>query len=114
MSFTKIAPLLHYEDATAMVDWLVRVFGFEERARYVDKDGVVRMAELYAGAQEIWVNGRGPGYWAQMGRKPDVGVVVFVDDVDAHHARVTAAGVDVTPPKDMDWGARSYFVRDPE
>lgn len=114
-SFTAIAPMLHYEDAGAMLEWLARAFGFEERARFIDRDGVVRMGEMYVGdRQEVWINGRGPGYWESVGRSPDVGVVVFVDDVDAHHARTVAAGVDAPEPRDMDWGARSYHVKDPE
>ena len=34
--------------------------------------------------------------------------------VDAHHARVTAAGVRAVAPQDMSWGARSYSLLDPE
>jgi len=114
-TFQSIAPMLNYEDAGAMLDWLVRVFGFEERARYVDRNGVVRQAELYVGAgQEVWVNGRDPGYWAKLGRGPDGGVVVFVDDPDAHHAHTLAAGVDAPVPRDMDWGARTYYLKDPQ
>jgi uncharacterized glyoxalase superfamily protein PhnB len=105
---------LSYEDAGAMLDWLTRVVGLRERARYVDKDGVVRQAELHAGPTEFWLNGHGPGYWAKLGRKAEGGIVVWVDDVDAHHAYVVAAGVDAPAPKDHDWGARGYTIRDPE
>ena len=73
------------------------------------------MAEMYVGdRQEVWINGRGRGYRASVGRAPDVGIVVFVDDVDAHHAHTVSAGVDAPAPRDMDWGARSYYVKDPE
>lgn len=113
-TYTGIAPGLHYENAAAMLDWLARAFGFEERARFVDRDGIVRMAEMYVGENEFWLNGHEPGYWEKLGRGPDTGVVVFVDDVDAHHARVRAAGIDAPAPEDKDWGARSYFVKDPE
>jgi uncharacterized glyoxalase superfamily protein PhnB len=37
-----------------------------------------------------------------------------VDDVDAHHARVTSAGVDVTPPEDKPYGVRMFGVTDPD
>jgi uncharacterized glyoxalase superfamily protein PhnB len=112
--FTGLTPALKYEDAGAMLEWLARVFGFAERERYVDQDGTVRQAHMQIGASEFWLSGHGPGYWEQRGARPDQYVVVWVDDVDAHHARVLAAGIDAPPPKDMDWGARSYFVRDPE
>ena len=73
-----------YEDGNAMLDWLTRVFGFRERSRYVDNDGRVRQAEMRIG------------------------------DVDAHHRRVTAAGVHADPPADQDYGMRTYHVTDPE
>lgn len=82
---TGIAPSLHYENAAAMLDWLSRAFGFEERARYVDRDGNVRQAEMYVGENEVWLNGHEPGYWEKLGR-PDAGVVIFVDDVVARGA----------------------------
>jgi uncharacterized glyoxalase superfamily protein PhnB len=41
--------------------------------------------------------------------------VVHVPDVDAHHARVRAAGADILyGPRDEDYGQREYGVRDPE
>jgi uncharacterized glyoxalase superfamily protein PhnB len=43
------------------------------------------------------------------------GLVVFVDDVDAHyhHARSGGATVD-SPPTDQPYGQREYSARDPE
>jgi hypothetical protein len=38
----------------------------------------------------------------------------FIGDVDAHHRRVTAAGVHADPPADQDYGMRTYHVTDPE
>ncbi len=112
--FSAIVPSHHYEDGAATIEWLTRVLGFEERARYVDRDGLVRQAELYVGDFEFWFNGHEPGYWEKLGRRPDGGVVVFVDDVDAVHARVRAAGVDVQPPENKSWGVRGFFLKDPE
>ena len=111
---TGIAPSHHYEDGAAMIDWLTRVLGFEERARYVDRDGRVRQAELYVGDCEFWLNGHEAGYWEKLGRRPDTGVVIFVDDVDAVYERVRAAGVDAPPPEDRTWGVRGFFLKDPE
>jgi uncharacterized glyoxalase superfamily protein PhnB len=112
--FTGLTPCVRYEDAGAMLDWLARVFGFEERGRYVDQDGVVRQAEMYVGANELFLSGHGPGHWAKLGRRPEEWIVVWVEDVDAHHARVVAAGVEAPAPKDQDWGVRSFSLRDPE
>ncbi|MGH9185737.1 MAG: VOC family protein, partial [Acidimicrobiales bacterium] len=68
VTFGGITPYLHYEDAGAALDWLSRVFGFDERARYVDDDGLVQESEILAGDVEIWIAGHGPGYWEGKGR----------------------------------------------
>jgi uncharacterized glyoxalase superfamily protein PhnB len=114
VKFRGLTPYLHYEDAGAILDWLARVFGFEERARYVDADGIVREAEMLVGDTEIWMAGHDPGYWQQKGGGPDQLTMVWVDDVDAHYARVRAAGVETDPPEDKTYGVRTYGVSDPE
>jgi MerR family transcriptional regulator, thiopeptide resistance regulator len=40
-------------------------------------------------------------------------IVVTVEDADAHHERVVAAGAEVTEgPVDQDYGVREYGARD--
>jgi len=114
VQFTGLTPSLPYEDAGAALDWLVRVCGFVERARYVDKDGIVRQGEAYCGSNEVFVSGHGPGHWQKLGHEPELWLSVWVDNVDAQHARVTAAGVTAPAPKDMGWGVRTFSIRDPE
>jgi uncharacterized glyoxalase superfamily protein PhnB len=114
VQFRGLLPYLYYEDAGAMLDWLSRVFGFEERGRYIDKDGIVRQAEMLVGESELWFSGHGPGFWDAKGGRPDTWVGVWVDDVDAMYERVRAAGVDSEPPEDKDYDVRSYSVKDPE
>lgn len=115
MTFEGLTPYLNYEDAGAALDWLSRVFGFQERSRYVDKDGVVRQAEMLVGTTELWLGGRGPGHWESRGRRPDDFIMVWVDDVDAMYDRVVAAGAEVQrPPKDESYDVRSLPVKDPE
>jgi lactoylglutathione lyase len=42
-------------------------------------------------------------------------VAFFVEDVDAEHARLQAAGVCVlAPPTDRPWGERTLHVADPD
>jgi uncharacterized glyoxalase superfamily protein PhnB len=114
VKFQGITPYLHYEDAAASLDWLARVFGFEEMARYVDDEGRVREAEMSLGDHQIWLSGRDPGYWEGKGRGPEQLILIWVDDVDAQFARVKAAGVDVKPPEDKPYGVRTFSVSDPE
>src|SRR5699024_873709 len=43
------------------------------------------------------------------------GVMVYVDDVDAHFEQATSAGATIWyEPQDMPYGQREYGVRDPE
>lgn len=114
VKFGGITPYMHYEDAAAILDWLARVFRFEETSRYVDGDGRVREAGMLVGDAQLWVSGRDPGYWEGKGRGPEQLTLIWVDDVDAHHARVKAAGVDAPPPEDKPYGVRAYNVTDPE
>jgi uncharacterized glyoxalase superfamily protein PhnB len=112
--FDGVVPHVKYEDAGAMLEWLERVFGFAERSRYVDQDGVVKQAEMHIGDSELWIGGMGPGYWEKEGRTPSEWLGVWVDDVDAQYARVTAAGIQADPPEDKNYDVRSFNVRDPE
>ena len=58
--------------------------------------------------------GRDSGYWDEKGHGPEQLILIWVDDVDAHHARVTAAGIDVKPPEDKPYGVRTFGVTDPD
>jgi uncharacterized glyoxalase superfamily protein PhnB len=113
--FGGMSPYLYYEDAEAALEWLARVFGFTERVRFLDPDGIVRAAEMYAGDTLVHLDGVGSGYWKEQGVSGPVGqlVIVYVDDVDAHHARVVAGGVEAPEPQDEFYGARVYTLEDP-
>jgi uncharacterized glyoxalase superfamily protein PhnB len=112
--FEGITPYLYYEDAEAILEWLARVFGFQEISRYVDGDGRVREAEMLVGDGQLWISGRDPGYWDEKGRGPEQLILIWVDDVDAHHARVQGEGIDAPLPEDKPYGVRTYNVTDPE
>lgn len=114
VTFAGFVPYLNYEDAGAAMDWLAKVFGFEERSRYVDADGMVQQGEMRAGAAELWMSGHGPGHWDGLGRRPDSWIGVWVDDVDAQYERVRAAGVEAEAPVDKDYDVRTFAVTDPE
>jgi len=113
VEFAGVTTCLRYEDAAEAIDWLERVCGFEERARFVDKDGIVRQAEVFVGDAEVFLSGHGRGYWERNERGPGQYLVVWVDDVDAQYERVRAAGVDAKPPVDQSWGVRNFSVTDP-
>ena len=111
-----IFPYLLYEDAAAMIEWLTRAFGFTEKLRYADDDGVVNHAELSIGGGSIMLGAPGGEY-----RSPRNGggwpaqIQVYVEDVDEHYERARAAGAEVRQElADMPYGDRRYDVYDPE
>jgi uncharacterized glyoxalase superfamily protein PhnB len=113
IEFIGITPYLHYDNVVGMIDWLIRVFGFLEKGRWVDSHGVVRNAELLAGTTEIWLDGD-PDWWRQKGRRPEEWIGVWVDDVDAMYARVKSAGISSEPPENKFYAVRVLQVTDPE
>lgn len=108
VKFLGLTPYLYYEDAAAALEWLARVFGFREEVRYLDEEGRVAEAEMVATDVRIMMGGRGPRDGEGAGQL----LIVHVDDVDALYARVTAAGVEATPPEDKPYGPRVTAVTD--
>src|SRR5215213_5649401 len=90
-----------------MLDWLARAFGFTEKLRFAGDDGTVNHAEMTIGGASIFLGDPGDDY-----RSPKNGggwpaqVQVYVDDVDAHYERATAAGAEIRQePTDMPYDA---------
>jgi uncharacterized glyoxalase superfamily protein PhnB len=53
---------------------------------------------------------------AAVGMQPEAnrsGCYLIVDDADAWHARIAAAGLPVTPLEDQPWGMREFALTDP-
>ena len=126
----RIFPMIAYEDAAAAIDWLVRAFGFAEHGRrYVGEDGTIGHAELDVGDGQVVMlatpsrDYEGPSRhretcaaaarWLDNPWVVD-GVLVRVDDLDAHHARAVAAGAKVIRPLDEGPEGRLYTAEDLE
>jgi PhnB protein len=123
-----VVPMLAYEDGVAAMDWLVEAFGFVERTRWLDDDGRLSHGELVAGGGLVMLAGGIPGYegprrhrehcaaaakWSEV---PWVinGIMIRVDDVDAHFERAKQAGARIlSEPEDQPYG-RTYRVEDLE
>jgi uncharacterized glyoxalase superfamily protein PhnB len=126
----RISSSIFYDDASVAIDWLVRAFGFEVRLKVEGDVGFVVHSELVYGDAVVMV--------AQSGSRPSrpklprgvsprsiegantQSLMLFVDNVDEHFARATAAGaVVVEEPAVHDYGAdywadRSYGALDIE
>ena len=122
--------MLAYEDGASASDWLVEAFGFAERMRHTDDDGTVTHAELDTGSGTIMLATPTPDYvsprrlreLSEDARKMSEvqyvidGVLVQVDDVDAHFAHAKEAGARIlSEPEDFpSFCVRHYRVEDPE
>lgn len=112
----QVVPYLLYADAGAAMDWLIKVFGFTERARDARDDGTVRHAELVTGDGGVIMLGspgagfRGP---AKLGEVTQL-VCVTITDLPGHRDRARAAGAAVSEVGARANRARSYTVDDPE
>jgi len=108
-----VVPILIYSDVPRAVDWLCAAFGFRERLRAADRDGVVGHAQLSAGDGAIMVGrSRGPLKAAEA-RDVRQYVLIDVEDVDAHCDRAKQHGAAILQaPTDMPFGARQYTASD--
>ena len=125
----RIVPFLGYEDAAAAIEWLERVFGFRENPdERQEDDGTVTHAELELEGATIYLS-TPKGYASPRTLRAESeaarrsydnpwvidGLFVQVDDLDAHHARASAAGATILrAPEEPGIGFRIYTAEDPE
>jgi uncharacterized glyoxalase superfamily protein PhnB len=129
MSEQRVVPMLSYEDAGRAADWIVEAFGFEEIERYGDERTVTHVT-LNLDDGTVYLGSPGPDYRGprrlaetceaarRMLETPYVvdGVMVQVDDIEAHCERARAAGATIlTELEDNPGiGQRQYRVEDIE
>ncbi len=123
-------PMLTYDDVAAAADWLCEVFGFRETGeRYSDDEGRVTHAEVSFGEEGLVMLGfasphyRGPKHHAEeceQARRwldnPYVvdGVLVVVEALDEHLARISEAGGEILRGIDDEPFGRLYTAADLE
>lgn len=108
-----VVPILIYEDVAKAIDWLGGAFGFAERLRAPDRDGVIGHAQLEVGRGAIMIGRGGGPFAAPSGTGVDQYVLVEVEDVERHFERARAFGARILqPPADMPFGARQYTASD--
>ena len=118
--------MIAYEDGVAALRWLSEAFGFTERRRMTDASGRISHAEMETGDGVIMLATPTPEYesprhhrehcdaasrWSEVPYIID-GILVTVDDVDAHFNRARAAGARIlSAPEDTGHG-RHYRAED--
>jgi MerR family transcriptional regulator, thiopeptide resistance regulator len=105
----RIIPLLVYKDIPATHDFLVKAFGFEAGGVERNAEGQPIHGEVYAGQATIWLHRVTAEHGLDSPGKSSGGLVVHVDDVDAHRERARAAGAQIeSEPQDQPYGQREY------
>jgi uncharacterized glyoxalase superfamily protein PhnB len=113
---------MRYKDASAAIDWLCRVFGFEKHAVYPGDGNTIMHAELTLGSGMIMLGStRDDAQAAYLKRPEDLagaqthGLNLTVADADAVYARAKAAGAKmIIDIEDKPYGGRGFACRDPE
>lgn len=124
----EVIPMLSYEDGVAALEWLARAFGFRESARLVDAEGRLTHGEMDAGNGVIMLATPTPEYenprrhrerceparrWSTVPWVID-GVLVLVEDVDAHCEQARKAGASILSEPEDGGPGRRYRVEDLE
>jgi uncharacterized glyoxalase superfamily protein PhnB len=121
--------MVAYEDTAAAIDWLTEAFGFRERGeRYVMEDGTIGHAELEIGGGTVMLATPNRNYQSPRTHRESCeaaarwldnpwvvdGLLVLVDDLEAHHDRAVAAGANVIRPLEEGPDGRLYTAEDLE
>jgi uncharacterized glyoxalase superfamily protein PhnB len=121
----RISSSVFYEDPRKAIDWLCQAFGFEVRIKVEGKDGEIEHSELVYGDGLIMVGGV-KGTMAYRRSPKAVGgantqsLFAYVDDIEAHLKRATAAGAKIDRPLETNdygpayWTDRTYGCEDLE
>ncbi len=126
--YPSVIPMLAYEDGIAALEWLAKAFGFRERVRMISPDGRLSHGEMEVNGGIIMLASPTPDYssprhhretceqanrWLQLPWIID-GVLVYVDDLEAHLARAKSAGATILSEIESDPPGRRYRAEDLE
>jgi uncharacterized glyoxalase superfamily protein PhnB len=116
-----IVPTMRYRDASRMIAWLCKVFGFERHAVYEDGQGGIAHAQLTLGPGMIMLGSARDDEFGRLqappsGRGPVTqSPYLVVADADVIYARAKAQGAEIVMEiKNEDYGGRAFSCRDPE
>jgi PhnB protein len=122
--------MLSYEDVGRSADWIAEAFGFTETGRWSDDDGRVTHVNMELGGGVFMLGWPSADYqspchhaetceqarrWSETPYVVD-GVMVYVDDIEAHFAQASAAGASILTPLQGNPGVgqRQYRAADVE
>lgn len=120
--------MMSYRNGVDSLDWLVAAFGFTENVRMVNDEGRLEHAELEVGSGTIMLatpslDYEGPSLhrshcdasarWQEVPYLVD-GLLVVVDDVDAHRNRAREHGATILTDVELTANGKRYRAEDPE
>jgi len=115
MTATKLIPSLGVSDIDRSVGFYQGFFGFEVADSY-DEDGRKGWCWLRAPGAELMLQQLTADQ--QIRLNPAIGqswvIYLRVDDIDALHARFKRGGFPATEITETEYGAREFFVPDPD
>ena len=130
MSEQRVVPMLSYEDAGRAADWIAEAFGFEETGRWTDGEGRATHVNMEFDGGMFMLGWPSPDYqspkhhaevceharmWSEVPFVVD-GVLVNVDDIDAHFQCAKEAGATILSELEDNTGIgqRQYRAEDLE
>ena len=126
----RVVPMLSYEDSGRAADWIAEAFGFEETGRWTDGEGRATHVNMEFDGGMFMLGWPSPDYqspkhhaevcvharlWSEVPYVVD-GVLVNVDDIDAHFQRAMEAGATILSELEDNPGVgqRQYRAEDIE
>lgn len=122
-----VIPMLAYENGPAAMDWLAEAFGFRERDRRVE-GGRLTHGEMQAGDGIVMLATPSTHYHGPKRHREECdvarswhdvpyiidGVLVYVEDIDAHFERAQAHGANILSPLEPGVEGKRYRAEDLE
>jgi len=107
--FAAVTVGLSAERSAALVEFLARAFGAQQREVSRNADGSVAHGEITIGNSVLEISEAKPQWPAR-----PCSIHYYVDDTDACYARAVAAGASaITPPENAPYGDRAATIEDP-
>jgi len=125
-NYPSVIPMIAYEDGIGALEWLAKAFGFRESMRLTGPDGTLSHGEMEAGDGVIMLATPTPAYespkrhrehcerarrWSAVPWIID-GVLVYVDDLDAHYKQAKASGATILSEIEEGPPGRRYRAED--
>jgi len=125
-NYPSVIPMIAYENGIGALEWLAKAFGFRESMRMTGPDGTLSHGEMEAGDGVIMLATPTPAYespkrhretcerarrWSAVPWIID-GVLVYVDDLDAHYRRAKAGGATILSEIEEGPPGRRYRAED--